>query len=153
MTTICIIDTSVFCNILGVPNKSQQQQKALDELDTFIREGATLLLPLATIYETGNHIAQNGDGRVRRQKAKDFIKQVHQALSGDAPWIPTPMQDFDEIATWLNEFSDWAMRGAGFGDLSIYKVFVEQCKLHTGRRVLIWSYDQHLASYDRVAQI
>ncbi|MCA9977110.1 MAG: hypothetical protein KC413_15220 [Anaerolineales bacterium] len=153
MTSICIIDTSVFCNVLGIPNRAQRQQESLDQLKVFIEMGATLLLPMATIYETGNHIAQNGNGRMRRELAKKFIEQVQQAFSGEAPWTPTPMQALEEIVAWLNEFPDWAMRGAGFGDLSIFKVYEEQCALHAGCRVFIWSYDQHLAAYDRPAQI
>ncbi len=153
MTTICIIDTSIFCNILGVPNRAQRQQQALAELKEFLEQGATLLLPLATIFETGNHIAQNGDGRMRRLVAEKFVKQVGQAFSGEAPWTPTPMQNIDEIMVWLEEFPDCAMREMGFGDLSILKVFENQCALHTSRRVLIWSYDQHLRIYDQPPSI
>jgi predicted nucleic acid-binding protein len=153
MTAVCIIDTSVFCNILGVPNKSQRQDEALDELHRFLEKSATLLLPMVTIYETGNHIAQSGDGRVRRQKALEFGAQVRQAISGQAPWTPTPLHDLDQLASWLNEFPGWAMQGAGFGDLAIRKVFEEQCELNPGRRVLIWTYDRHLQGYDRSASI
>lgn len=81
--SICIVDTSVFCNILEVPNRCQDRERVLDRLENLIDDGATLLLPLATIYETGNHIAQNGDGRQRRDAAERFAKQVNLALQGE----------------------------------------------------------------------
>lgn len=153
VTAICIIDTSVFCNILGVPNRSQQKDDTLLELEKLIRRGTTLLLPMATIYETGNHIAQNGDGRVRRQKAEQFVDQVRAAFSGDAPWTPTPLHDVRQMLTWLEEFPDWVKDGSGFGDLSIQQIYAEQCLLHQARRVYIWSYDAHLRAYDRPPRI
>lgn len=153
MTAICIVDTSVFCNILGVPNRSQQKDETLLELEKLIRRSTILLLPMATIYETGNHIAQNGDGRVRRQKAEQFVNQVRDAISGKAPWTPTPLHGAHKMMVWLEDFPDWANRGSGFGDLSIQQVYAEQCLLHQARRVYIWSYDAHLRAYDRPPRI
>lgn|GEM_PF-5003682 len=40
------------------------------------------------------------------------------------------------------------MREMGLADLSIVKEFKCQCMLHRMRRVFVWSYDQHLQSYD-----
>jgi hypothetical protein len=147
--TVCIIDTSVFCNILRVPNKSQDYEQAIKELNAYIEAGDTLLLPMATIYETGNHIAQNGDGQKRREVAQNFVEQVRQAFTGEAPWTPTPLHNADEFVRWLAEFPDAAMRGVSLGDLAIIKLFERQCELNPGRRVLIWSYDRHLAGYNR----
>lgn len=148
MSSICIIDTSVFCNILRVPNKDQDHQRAWSELSEHIEAEDTLLLPMATIYETGNHISQNGSGGTRRKVARNFVEQVKKAFTGEAPWVPTPLPDIEEMAGWLNEFPDSAMRVMGLGDLSIVKIFEQQCKLHLSRRVFIWSYDSHLSSYD-----
>src|SRR5690625_5777164 len=82
MSAICIIDTSVFCNILDVPNRNQRRAQSLKELRDHFDSGNTLLLPLATIYETGNHIAQQGDGRTRRRVSELFVQQVKVALEG-----------------------------------------------------------------------
>lgn len=149
MTAICIIDTSVFCNILAVPNRSQQHKQTLEDLRDYLESGT--MLPMATIYETGNHIAQNGDGRIRREKAQLFTDQVLKAFNGNAPWKPTPMDDLGGFTDWLNEFPQWAMEGSGFGDLSILKVFERQCELHPSRDIFIWSYDEHLSGYSRNA--
>lgn len=40
------------------------------------------------------------------------------------------------------------MREIGLGDLSIIREFEHQSRRHQGRRVLIWSYDEHLRGYD-----
>lgn len=151
MSAICIIDTSVFCNILGIPNKSQNQTKTLETLGTYLGNDATLLLPMTTIYETGNHIAQNGDGRIRRQKAQLFVEVVQKAFDGEAPWRPTPMDRLEHMVEWLPDFPNWAMQGSGFGDLSIVQIYERQCKLHRSRDVFIWSYDDHLSTYSRPA--
>ena len=150
MSSVCIVDTSVFCNLLRVPNRSQDAERALKELESHIREGNTLLLPMAAIYETGNHIAQNGDGRQRREAAERFTHQVRQALEGESPFSPTQIH---EVRWWLDEFPDQAVRRLGLGDLSIIKVYEQQCALHRARRVLIWSYDEHLRAYDRAAEL
>ena len=47
------------------------------------------------------------------------------------------------------DYPDHAMQGAGMGDLSIVKEWERQCDLNRARRVLIWSFDEHLAGYDR----
>lgn len=114
-----------------------------------INERTTLLLPLSVIIETGNHIAQNGDGNQRRIVALEFVRQVQAALQGNAPWKPTPFPATDEMMTWINEFPDSATRGIPLADLTIIKEFNRQCLLNPRRRIFIWSGDEHLSAYDR----
>jgi hypothetical protein len=69
MSSICLIDTSIFLEILNVPNYNQHRASVLEDFQTYAtyaQSGCTFLLPMATILETGNHIAQNGDGTMRR---------------------------------------------------------------------------------------
>ncbi|RZK87719.1 MAG: hypothetical protein EOO62_38770 [Hymenobacter sp.] len=155
MREIHLIDTSGFCRILRVPNmgSDQEHEAALAELGLLAsRVGVTttFLLPVAAIYETGNHIAQNGDGNVKRKAALRFTKQVQAALDGQAPWTPTPLPDLRDMATWLTEFPDRVATGTGLGDLSIIKLFEQQCELNPLARVRIWSTDEHLSAYDRL---
>ena len=147
--TICIVDTSVFCNILDVPAFNQQRDDALATLGQFLEEGHTMLLPLAAVYETGNHISHVSDGGARRGAAQRFVYQVTQAVAGQTPWTPTPFPDKELLASWLAEFPDRVMSGVGLADLSIIKEFDRQCELHGMRRVFVWSYDGHLQGYDR----
>jgi hypothetical protein len=147
--SICLIDTSVLCNIVKVPGKCQQFSQAVADLEKLIRDRATLLLPMAAIFETGNHIAHIPDGTLRRKAALKFVTQVRDALEGKSPWtpiVPFPPGDFSE---WLSEFPDHATRQIGLGDLSIIKEWERQCVLHPKRRVFIWTFDGHLQAYDR----
>ena len=146
--SICLIDTSVFCNIVDVPGRSQQRVDVLTKLKALARDKAVLLLPLVVILETGNHIGQLADGGLRRQASQRFVTQVEAALNGNAPWRPTPFVEATELRSWLAEFPDHASRGSGFGDLSLIKEWDRQRQLNPLRRVFIWAYDKHLSSYD-----
>jgi hypothetical protein len=152
--SICLIDTSVFCELLQVPNMNRRHEELVGQLEEKLQTEETLLLPMTTILETGNHIGQNGDGRQRRQAAKRFVDLVRKALQGQSPFVPTPLFSRDELGNWLEEFPDWAMRsdsrgkGSGLGDLSIVKAFERQCVLTPFRRVYIWSLDELLARYE-----
>lgn len=147
--SICLVDTTIFCNVLDIPQHNQQRSAVVQQLKLFIREGVSLLLPVTTIIETGNHIAQLADGSNRRNVAMRFVEQVAQAIDGTAPWAPTPSFDLPVVATYLAEFPAYAICGIGMGDLSIIKEFDRQCSLHQHRRVFIWSYDADLSGYDR----
>lgn len=153
MSAIRIVDTTVFCNIIGVPNRSQDQDQAFDELTTYREQGDSLLLPMAAVYETGNHISQQGDGQERRVAAELFVKQVRKAMNGDSPFGPTKIHDTEEVKEWLTDFPDDAMRGIGIGDRSIIEVWEQQCTLNQARRVVIWTYDDDLDGYDREPQV
>ncbi|PDW01161.1 hypothetical protein [Candidatus Viridilinea mediisalina] len=148
--SICLIDTGVLCNLLRVPHRDQRHDEALRQLKAYIEADITLLLPVAAIIETGNHIAQQGDGHIRRATASKFITQVQHALDGTAPWVATPSFDVQLVRGYLAAFPDHAMRGIGMGDLSIIKEFERQCILHRMRRIFIWSYDRDLIGYDRM---
>ena len=153
--SVCLIDTSVFCELLAVPNMNRRHEEMVGQLSAKLKVPEILLLPMTTILETGNHIGQNGDGRQRREAAKKFVGQVRLALRGQSPFVPTPLFLREELGGWLEEFPDWAMRsdargkGSGLGDLSIIKAFEHQCALNPSRRVYIWSQDEVLCRYDR----
>ena len=148
---IHLIDTSIFCRILRVPGlcSNEEHKQTLAELGALLaRPEITLLLPVAVIYETGNHIAQNGDGDVRRKTALRFAKRVTEALNGNAPWTPTPLPELRHMTSWLQDFPAWAMAGSGLGDRSIVWDYEQQRELNPLARVRIWSTDEHLTSYD-----
>lgn len=83
--SICIVDTSVLCNVLRVSGKDQYHREALTSLEEYIRNDTAMLLPMAAIYETGNHIAQQPDGRRRRKVAEAFCEQVTAGLRRRGP--------------------------------------------------------------------
>lgn len=153
MSAICLIDTSVFVEMLNVPNKATQHQAILGMLKQRIQDRETLFLPMVTILETGNHIGQNGDGGARRQCAQRFVQQVSAALAGTAPFKPINFLQADELRAWLSEFPDHAARGSGLGDLSIVHDWQRLCQQNHARRVYIWSLDEHLLAYDRAPEL
>jgi hypothetical protein len=58
LSCIRIVDTSVLCNLLRVPHKDQDAEIAAEEFREAQEDKDVFLLPIAVIYETGNHIAQ-----------------------------------------------------------------------------------------------
>ena len=153
MSAICLIDTSTFLEILNVPKKASNHKQALSELEIKIKNREILFLPMATIFETGNHIAQNGDGSQRRKIATFFVSQVQKALNGESPFRPISFLNEDQLLQWLNEFPESAMRGSGLGDLSIIHDFHRLCQQNQRRRVYIWSRDGHLSSFMQESRI
>ena len=155
MSSICLIDTSIFLEILNVPNYNQHRASVLEDFQTYAQSGCTFLLPMATILETGNHIAQNGDGTMRRKTALRFVKAVKEAFTGEAPWRTTTFPNTTEIMLWIDQFPEFAgknkapdkQEGTSFGDLSIIEEFNKSCKRFPMSEVFIWSLDRDLQSY------
>jgi len=150
MSDIIIIDTSVLLNVLDVPAFNQHRAAVLAEFGELVDVGASFLLPIAAIFETGNHIAHLRDGRERRRYAKNFRDRIREALEGEAPWVPIQFPGSRQLAIWLESFPDIAMRGSGMSDLSIIKAWDTECTRHRSRRVRIWPLDRTLQGYDRV---
>ena len=156
MKCTCIIDTTVFLNLLNVPNRNQDKYQVIQDYQTYVDSGTTFTLPMATIIETGNHIAQNGDGGTRRKTALRFCKAVKEALKGEEPYTPTAFPNSEEVLTWLDLFPDLAgknskddakMEGTSFGDLSIIEEFKKAVRLDKRSEVFIWSLDRDLKHY------
>lgn len=71
-------------------------------------------MSLATIIETGNHIAHIKDGRIRRSIAEKFAKFIYLSLDNEEPWYydeyELSKEDLRYIAT---EFPQKAMEQIG----------------------------------------
>ena len=156
MSAICLIDTSIFLNLLQVPGRCQDKKQVFEDFKQYIGNGCTFILPMATIIETGNHIAQNGDGNLRRQTAQRFCTAVREAFNGEAPYRPSDFPQSSDILQWLDEFPAHAGRnksatrtgeGTSFGDLSIIKEYERSLALFSMSEVFIWSLDSDLAAY------
>lgn len=148
MRPICIIDTTIFCEILQVPHTSDRQKGAKVREELIAKsQTESLLLPMTTVLETGNHIGQNGDGTLRRRTALRFVEQVKKALDGTAPFAITPMLERTRLIALLDTFPGWVQQKSGLGDLTIKDVFDQQRALSPKRLVYIWSLDTHLQSY------
>src|SRR5690606_28141753 len=80
VSDVVLIDTSVFCEILAVPGLASRPREILDQLEAGADEAWTYLLPWATVLETGNHVGQVSDGRLRRAVAERFVEAVRRSL-------------------------------------------------------------------------
>lgn len=158
MSHIVLLDTSVYLNVLDIPGCNQDRDGVLQEFGNCIERGDHFLLPLAVVWETGNHIADLGDGQTRRTYARKLVDDVRLALQGGVPYRATHFPDRAEFLTWLDAFPDMAMRsksawklreGMSLADLSIFKEWERACALHSMSRVRVWSLDSDLAGYDR----
>ncbi|WP_131822046.1 hypothetical protein [Salipiger thiooxidans] len=156
MSEVVLIDTTVFLNVLDVPGLNQDRVDVLDEFEKKIKRGDHFLLPMATIWETGNHISRLGSGRRRREFAKCLAEQVRLALNGDVPFRATHFPDREEFLSWIEDFPDFAMRsksekksgeGISLVDYSIIKEFHRTVAQNPSRIVCIWSLDMDLIAF------
>ncbi|WP_111637508.1 type II toxin-antitoxin system VapC family toxin [Marinomonas shanghaiensis] len=156
MSCICLIDTSIFLNLLNVTNRNQEAESVAEDFRLYVENDATFILPMATIIETGNHIAQNGDGRTRRDTAFRFCEAVKGAFEGNAPYQPSEFPNAKEILSWLGQFPDCAGKnkspqkigeGTSFGDLSIIEEYKKCVVRFAMSEVFIWSLDTDLQQF------
>lgn len=157
MSAIVLLDTSVYLNVLDVPGNNQDRAAVIQSFAELIEENAHFLLPLATVWETGNHIADLANGQLRRTYAQRLVADVTKAFNGNVPYRATHFPDRDEFLEWLGDFPGMAMRnksaqkireGTSLADLSIIKEWERNCQLHRMSRVRIWSLDSDLIGYD-----
>ena len=89
---VLVIDTSLLCVWLKVPSMETcgasddawSYDRVNQEIEEAIRDGFTLVLPLATIIESGNHIAQARSQR--RHTALALAKRMRDAADARTPW-------------------------------------------------------------------
>ncbi len=156
MGSVCIIDTSIFLNLLNVPGRNQDKTLVIESFAEYADLDVTFILPMATILETGNHISQNGNGAVRRETALRFCEAVKGAFSGEAPYQPSEFPSSQEVLSWLDSFPEHAGKnkspektneGTSFGDLSIIEEFNKCVSRFSMSEVFIWSLDSDLKIY------
>lgn len=150
MSAIVLVDTSILLNVLDVHGRNQNREAVLQTLSEHLEQNDHLLLPMAAIVETGNHIAHVADGAKRRSAAQRFVAEIRKALQGETPWRPVNFPSNEQVLNWLNDFPNRATSGIGFGDLSIIKEWEACCTRHPMSRVKIWALDGDLQGFERV---
>jgi len=146
---IRFIDTSIMLNLLQVPSRCNKAQEVLNDFKRAIEDGDNLILPLATIVETGNHIAHINDGNIRRKIAEKFAVFIRASLDNEAPWFYDSCELSKEDLLYIaDNFSQKAMEKVGLGDISIIRQY-ENFKEKNGAigKIMIWSVDTHLQMY------
>lgn len=153
---VLIFDTSVLCCWLAVPGKAEAgpkadrwdqariQQKITDEQS----QGSTFVLPLASLIETGNHIAQAPGERFGL--ATRFAKHLSDAADATTPWAAFTDQSPLWEARHLKELADrWpklAASGLSIGDATITDV--AEYYARAGYHVEILTGDQGLKAHE-----
>lgn len=150
MSAIVLVDTSILLNVLDVHGRNQNREAVLQTLSEHLEQNDHLLLPMAAIVETGNHIAHVADGARRRSAAQRFVAEIRKALQGETPWRPVNFPSNEQVLNWLHDFPDRATSGIGFGDLSIIKEWEICCTRYPMSNVRIWALDGDLQGFERV---
>lgn len=145
------IDTSIMCNLLEIPDMCADKEQVKREFREIIDRKETLIMPLATIIETGNHIAHipDGKGDARYIVTKKFKEFLAKTAESEAPWtLYGNALDSKEIKYMSENLEQFLPAKIGIGDMTIIyayqKYLEEEPAIGT---IMIWSTDEHLASY------
>jgi len=131
MRKVLLIDTSLLCVWLKVPGKETAGNNKWDfelvneKILTEIEKGTTLVLPLATVIETGNHIAQakttNSDSK--RITSEKFAEIMIYAADETSPWAAFREQivlwEAEGLKNLAEKFPNQAVEKTSMGDASI----------------------------------
>ena len=149
MRWVHFIDTSILLCLLKVPNTCDDKySEVIEELKNIIERGETLILSIASIIETGNHITQINDGNSRRAIALKFAQYLRDTADNQAPWSLTDLNwSPDKLRKFADDFPELATREVGFGDMSIIEAFNDYLERTPGVSARIWSKDGHLMAY------
>ncbi len=129
---VLIFDTSALCCWLNIPGKEHagpandrwDHVRVQTLLDAESAADATFVLPMASLIETGNHIAQ---ARVRRfELATEFATYLRAAAEEATPWAAfteqSPLWGKENLLTLAETWPRLAAGGTSLGDATIKHV-------------------------------
>jgi hypothetical protein len=157
--TVVFIDTSVLCNLLRIPNKSQQHQAVHEDYERRRNAKDTFVLAMAAVIETGNNIEQlpQSLGHERRRCAERLTEILRLVATGTSPWVLVETAWNSELLEQFCDggegnstpaFVDVATQGAlGGGDLTILIERDRYAQRVMAHAVEIWTYDQQLEAW------
>lgn len=152
---ILVLDTSILCCLLGVPGKdtcgtnedSWDQNRAKKFLEDETNKGAFVVLPLATIIETGNHIAQANS--LRFESATELGRIILAAVNKQTPYVAfsdqTHLWSNEAMTELANEWPPLAGQQQSIGDKTIVSIAELYSKI--GYQVEILTGDAGLKAY------
>ena len=162
MNKVLILDTSILCVWLQVPGKEtcgpEHNRWTYDlvkaKIDAEIEQGTTLILPLAAIIETGNHIAQApGD---KHGIVNSFADHIEKAIDGKVPWAAFTKQSqligSEAFKETIAEWRKTALAGQSLGDAMIVAVANYYSRFGTCSAVEIFTGDEGLKAYEPTVQ-
>ncbi|KPL90264.1 hypothetical protein [Herpetosiphon geysericola] len=153
MKQVLVIDTSILCVWLQVPGKTTcgshdhkwNYSKVKTIIEKYIEQGATIVLPLASLIETGNHIAQaDGDIFPIAQRLMDIVGKT---LNDESPWAAFTGQPNleQQLRSLINSWPEQAKHKLSFGDAMIIDVAAFYAKNYA---VEILTGDAQLKSFE-----
>lgn len=143
---IIILDTSVLCPLLRVPQRDEQHAEVVSTLKTLAPPAVQILLPAAVLIETSNHIAQCTGERYRL--AQGLVALIEAARDPrDLSWSIVGMSE-EDLGRLLADLPKHCAEGLGLTDASVIALFAAQHRRWPTRRVRVWSFDRHLQGYD-----
>ena len=154
MASVVFIDTSILCNLIPVPGRNQHESQVKGEMSTRLDAGHQFILPITAVIETGNFVAQIGDGGERRKTAAKFEGILRLICEGKAPWVlhdvawnqPFLEQFLDGAGTGMN-YTEHAQNRVGAGDLCILTER-RHYMTRTGINADVWTLDSALNSHN-----
>ena len=153
MATVEFVDTSVLVEVLDVPGRNGNRARIMRDLKRKQREKIQLVLPVATIIETGNHITHIAEGWARRRCAQTFAGMLELCSQGEAPWVLYAASWDGEMLTALCEGARTQMtlvdhavgQMLGSGDLSILAERDRyRRRVSKGTVVRVWTEEEHM---------
>lgn len=86
-----VVDASILIDVINVPMEAVDRERVLLELDRKIDAGILLILPIAAVIETAQHVQRIENGALRRRCAQSLEARVQETLSRLLPWhfVPT----------------------------------------------------------------
>lgn len=153
---VLILDTSVLCCWLRVPGKDTagplDDQWTPERIDTLIeqekQQHSTFVLPIASLIETGNHIAQSAN--LRHECATALAEHLTATADAQSPWAAftdqSALWEPDQLRTLAQSWPALAAGGTSIGDATIKDVAEHYAK--AGFHVEILTGDAGLKAYE-----
>ena len=156
MHSVLILDTSVLCCWLRVPGKETSGrrddlwdgERVQQTVNERLEENFTLVLPFASLLETGNHISQAAARRF--ELATELANMLRKSANGEEPWATFAEQgELFTAAKILEVAGQWptlANGGMSIGDYLIKDV--AEFYARAGMYVEILTGDSGLKAYE-----
>ncbi|MDO4681416.1 MAG: hypothetical protein Q4B17_01320 [Lautropia sp.] len=153
---VLIFDTSVLCCWLKVPGKetagTAADQWTTERIERLVedekKKGSTFVLPIASLIETGNHIAQSA-GR-RHECVHALAEHLMDSADNKSPWAAftdqSALWEPEQLRALANTWPALAVGGTSIGDATIKDVAEHYAK--AGFHVEILTGDAGLKAYE-----
>jgi len=155
------IDTSILCVWMNVPDMETcgpdrdkwDRQRVEAKIEEEMQNNTTFVLPLATIIETGNHIAHAGHSR--RERGKVLAELMHKSADQQTPWAAFSDQSVlwspEKLKALADSWPDLVAQKLSLGDATIKDV--AEYYAQAGYSVEILTGDQGLKAHELVAPV